>query len=86
MGKVVRLSAKYQIEVPREVRRQLNFEAGDGLLVEVQGNTVVLVPRPRSYTARLRGLHKEVWRNTDAAAYVREDRRRWRQGVPWMLF
>ena len=78
MGKVVRLSSKYQIVVPREVRGRLNFEAGDGLPVEVQGNTIVLVPRPRSYTARLRGLHKEVWRSTDAAAYAREERKGWR--------
>jgi AbrB family looped-hinge helix DNA binding protein len=77
MGKVVSLSSKYQIVIPREVRRQLNLEAGDGLLMEVCGNTLVLVPRPRSYTARLRGLHKDVWRDVDAAAYVREERKGW---------
>lgn len=74
----MRLSTKYQIVIPREVRQQLGLAAGDGLLVEVRGNTIVLVPRPRSYAKRLRGLHKEVWRNVDAAAYVREERKGWR--------
>jgi AbrB family looped-hinge helix DNA binding protein len=78
MGGAVRLSTKYQIVIPREVRQQLGLAAGDGLLVEVRGNTIVLVPRPRSYAKRLRGLHKEVWGNVDAAAYVREERKGWR--------
>jgi AbrB family looped-hinge helix DNA binding protein len=78
MEGAVRLSTKYQIVIPREVRQQLGLAAGDGLLVEVRGNTIVLVPRPRSYAKRLRGLHKEVWGNVDAAAYVREERKGWR--------
>ena len=78
MGGMVKLSAKYQIVIPRDVRRRLGLEAGDGLLVEVRGNTLVLVPRPRSYAKRLRGLHKEVWGKVDATAYVREERKGWR--------
>lgn len=78
MGSTVKLSAKYQIVLPREARRRLGLAAGDGLMVEVQGNTIVLIPRPRNYTKRLRGLHKEVWRDVDAAAFVREERKGWR--------
>ena len=78
MGAMVKLSAKYQIVIPREVRRRLGLEAGDGLLVEVRDNSIVLVPRPRSYAKRLRGLHKEVWGNVDARAYAREERKGWR--------
>jgi AbrB family looped-hinge helix DNA binding protein len=78
MGGAVKLSAKYQIVIPREVRRQLGLAAGDGLLVEVRDKTIVLVPRPRSYAKGLRGLHKGVWGNVDAKAYVREERKGWR--------
>jgi len=78
MGGTVRLSAKHQIVIPRAVRQQLGLAAGDGLLVEVRGSTIVLVPRPRSYAKRLRGLHKEVWGNVDAKTYVREERKGWR--------
>jgi AbrB family looped-hinge helix DNA binding protein len=78
MAGTVKLSGKHQIVIPREVRKQLGLAAGDGLLVEVRDNTIVLVPRPRSYAKRLRGLHKEVWGNVDATAYVREERKGWR--------
>lgn len=78
MGTTVKLSAKHQIVIPREVRKQLGLAAGDGLLVEVRGTTIVLIPRPRSYAKRLRGLHKEVWRDVDAKVYVREERKGWR--------
>ena len=78
MGGTTKLSSKHQIVIPREVRRQLGLAAGDGLLVEVRGNTIVLIPRPRSYAKRLRGLHKEVWEHVDAKAYVKEERKGWR--------
>ena len=78
MGTTVKLSGKHQIVIPREVRKQLGLAAGDGLLVEVRGNTIVLVPRPRSYAKRLRGLHKEVWRDVDAKTFVRDERKGWR--------
>ena len=75
MEGTVKLSAKYQIVIPRRVRQQLGLGAGDELLVEVREYTIVLVPRPKSYSKRLRGLHKEVWENVDAKAYVREGRK-----------
>lgn len=78
MRDTVKLSAKYQIVIPREARRQLGLAAGDRLLVVVQGNSIVLVPRPRNYTKHLRGLHKEVWRGVDVPAYLREERKGWR--------
>ena len=78
MWGTVKLSAKHQIVIPREVRQQLGLAAGDGLLVEVRGNTIVLVARPRSYAKRLCGLHREVWGNVDATAYVSGERKGWR--------
>ena len=78
MAATVRLSAKHQIVIPREVRRQLGLSAGDGLLVEVRDGAILLVPRPRSYAQRLRGLHKEVWRGVEASAYLKDERKGWR--------
>lgn len=78
MRGTVTLSAKHQIVIPRDVRRQLGLTAGDGLLVEIHGNTIVLVPQPKSYANHLRGLHKEVWRDVDASAYLKEERKGWR--------
>lgn len=73
-----KLSAKHQIVIPRDVRRHLKLQAGDKLLVEVEGNTIVLFPLPRNYTKFMLGLHKEVWKGVDATEYVREERKAWR--------
>ncbi len=78
MGRTVKLSAKHQIVIPKEVRKRLGLSAGDRLFVEVHGSTIVLVPCPKDYARYARGLHKEVWEGVDAAAYVRSERKGWR--------
>ena len=78
MGRTVKLSTKHQIVIPGEVRKQLGLSAGDRLLVEVHGKTIVLVPWPKDYARYARGLHKEVWEGVDAVAYVRNERKGWR--------
>lgn len=55
------LSSKNQIVVPREAREALGVGPGDKLLVVVRGNTVVILPRPRSWTKALRDLGKESY-------------------------
>jgi len=55
------LSSKNQIVVPREAREALGVHSGDKLLVVVRGNTVVILPRPRSWTKALRGLAKDAY-------------------------
>jgi AbrB family looped-hinge helix DNA binding protein len=52
------LSSRNQIVVPREAREALGVHAGDKLLVVVRGNTVIILPRPVSWTKALRGLAK----------------------------
>jgi AbrB family looped-hinge helix DNA binding protein len=50
------LSRRNQIVVPREAREALGVHAGDKLMIVVRGNTVVLLPSPRSWTQATRGL------------------------------
>jgi AbrB family looped-hinge helix DNA binding protein len=50
------LSSKNQIVIPREAREALGVRAGDKLLVVVRGDTVIILPRPRSWSKALRGL------------------------------
>lgn len=73
----VKVSKRYQIAVPGAVRRQLNIESGDQLLVDVQDGMIILIPRPKDYAQALAGLHCEVWRGTDTATYLREERGAW---------
>jgi AbrB family looped-hinge helix DNA binding protein len=74
---IVKVSSKYQIAVPANIRRQLNIQKSDQLLVEVQGGTVVLIPKPKEYTQHLSGLHKEIWENKDAQEYLTGERETW---------
>lgn len=73
----VKVSKRYQIAVPGAVRRQLGIRSGDQLLVDVQDGMIILVPRPKDYAQALAGLHREVWRGTDAATYLQEERGAW---------
>ena len=83
MGKstTVKVSKRHQIVVPAEARRKLRIQSGDELLVDVQGHTIVLMPRPASYTEYMAGLHGEVWQGVDVACYIREEREGWERSA-----
>ena len=38
------LSSKYQVVIPKEVRRQLKLKRGQGLQIVVRGGSITLVP------------------------------------------
>ena len=44
MGKVVTLSSKYQVVIPKEVREQMGWEPGKKLVAIVEGRSLVLTP------------------------------------------
>lgn len=73
----VKVSSRNQIALPSAVRKQLNIQAGDRLLVDVQGDVIVLLPKPENYVTYMAGLHKEVWRDVDPATYLNEERAVW---------
>ena len=77
MSMRVKVGDDFQVEVPEEARSQLHIEQGDTLILEVRGNTIIVVPEPRNYAQRLRGLHREVWDGVDTEAYLREERDAW---------
>jgi len=67
------VSAKNQIVIPREVREALGVKAGDKLLVVVQGATVILLQKPKSHRAAIRGLARGAYSKN----YLRKERRSW---------
>ncbi len=73
----VKVSKKHQIAVPSEVRKQLGIKSGDELLVELRDGYAVLLPEPRDFSHRLRGLHREVWDGIEPQDYVRQEREAW---------
>jgi AbrB family looped-hinge helix DNA binding protein len=73
----VKVSSRHQISVPRIARDRLNIQSGDRLLVDVQDGLLILIPQPQNYTARLAGLHRDVWAGLDTTAYLQEERDAW---------
>jgi AbrB family looped-hinge helix DNA binding protein len=67
------VSARNQIVIPREVREALGVKAGDKLLVIVQGATVILLQKPKSHRAAIRGLARGAYSKN----YLPKERRSW---------
>ncbi len=83
---ITRLSSKGQLVLPKPVRDALGLEPGDELLVEIESDTIRIVPhrkrRLQEVLKRLPGHRpREKYRNAgDLLAVEREEaRRRWRQ-------
>ncbi len=64
---VVTVSPKFQVVVPKDVRRLLNIQIGQKLKVRVQGEHIEFFPELPISAARgfLHGLDTDVMRETD---------------------
>ena len=68
---------RYQIALPSLARKQLNIQAGDRLLVDIQEGMIVLLPQPENYVEYSAGLHKDIWQDVDTTAYLEQEREAW---------
>ncbi|VAW40309.1 hypothetical protein MNBD_CHLOROFLEXI01-1086 [hydrothermal vent metagenome] len=73
----VKVSSRHQIALPSAARKQLGIKAGDRLLVDVQGDIIVLLPKPVAYVDYMAGLHKDVWQKVGSTVYLNEERAAW---------
>ena len=73
----VKVSNRYQISLPSVARKQLNIQAGDRLLVDIQDGMIILLPQPHDYVEHLAGLHQEIWQDIDTMAYLDQERGAW---------
>ena len=69
----VTLSAKNQIVIPREAREALDLKPGDKILVQVRAGRVLILEKPKSYAAALRGLAKKTY----PKGYLQKERDSW---------
>lgn len=67
------LSSKNQIVIPKEARETLKVKAGDKILVKVLGDGVIMLKRPESWSAAIRGLA----RGTYPPDYLKKERADW---------
>ena len=77
MKSVVTLSSKNQIAIPKAARKKLAIGPGDQLILDVEKDSLVLRPKPKSYAKHLRGLHRTIWGDGDAVDYIRKEREAW---------
>lgn len=77
MGVMVKVGPKYQVVIPKELRKKLGIKPSDKVLVEEIEGVVIVIPKPKSFTNFLKGLGKEVWKGEDATDYVRRERKSW---------
>ena len=61
MESVLTLNQKSQIVISKGIRKSLGLKPGDQLAASVEGDKLVLRPKPKSPTARLRGIGKGTW-------------------------
>ena len=75
------VSTKYQVVIPKEVRKKIKLEPGQKLNVNVSGEQIILSPAqtskklnwPEDYYEKLSG----IWDGVDVDKYIEEERNSW---------
>lgn len=76
---ITTLSQKYQVVIPKPVRKQMHLDIGSQVLVQpLDSETAVIIKRPQNLTDTLSGLGKDVWQKLGGAdEYLRKERASW---------
>ena len=67
------LSSKYQITIPREMRRALGLKPGDKLLVVVLGDSMIVLQEAQVLRRCITGIGKGLY----PADYLKKERESW---------
>jgi AbrB family looped-hinge helix DNA binding protein len=73
----VKVSPRYQISLSSRVRLELNIQAGDQLLMDIQDGMIILLPQPDDQVNHMTGLYQEIWQGIDTTKYLNEEREAW---------
>jgi len=72
-----KLGKKSQLVIPKEVRNAVGITEGDELIIDLVEDKIVIKQKPKSYSKKLKGLHKDVWKGIDPLKYVKKERESW---------
>jgi len=78
LDECVRVSGKYQVVIPKSIREKINLKKGDELMVSLQGKTIIMRIKPKSFSNYMLGLHKKIWKDIEATEYVEKERSSWK--------
>jgi AbrB family looped-hinge helix DNA binding protein len=74
-----KLTSKFQVTIPAAVRRRLGIEAGDVVILTVEGGEVILRAAKGGWTESSRGLGADVWKRAGGGvAAVERERDSWK--------
>ncbi len=74
-----KLTDKYQITIPSDIRKMLGMRKGDRLVLEVEDGKVVMRRMDKSLAAHCAGLGKEVWDSLGGGdVYLERERATWK--------
>ena len=76
---ILTLSSKYQITVPKEIRKRLDLRQGSKVTVVAGEKGAILLPYPKKWTDYGWGLGKEIWAGIDPLEYIRQERQSWQK-------
>jgi AbrB family looped-hinge helix DNA binding protein len=68
------ISSKNQVVIPREAREALGLKTGDKIEFVILGKKVLVLQKPTSYAAALRGIASVPYPKN----YLRKERASWR--------
>ncbi len=75
--KYAKINDKYQIVLPREIRKHFNLRPQGEVLIEYIENVIVIIPKPSSFTEMALSLEKDLWNGIDALEYITKEREQW---------
>jgi len=77
---LTKVSHKFQVVIPKEVRELLGISKGDTLQVYKKDNEIIMkkaeLKKPLSIKA-LRGLGRDIWKGIDVEEYINKERESW---------
>ncbi|MBI2448142.1 AbrB/MazE/SpoVT family DNA-binding domain-containing protein [Candidatus Microgenomates bacterium] len=78
-GATVKISSKYQVVIPREIRMHLNLKPKEEVCVGIdeKQKTITIKPKVKNWAKYMRGLGREAWENMDVDQYIKKERESW---------
>ncbi len=75
---VAKLTSKFQITIPAEIRRKLCLQVGDNVQIELDGDKVVMRAIHGGHATQMRGLGKNIWTDLGGGeSWLEQERKTW---------
>jgi len=77
MAVKVKVSSKYQVVIPKDIRERFDVEEGEEMIVDIEDKKIVMKKAPTRLVDMMKGLHREVWKDVIAEKYIDKERESW---------